>query len=151
MRWLLILLVIAAAAVLARIYFKVRQAGASSSRDDWDARQIAMLRSRGSDPFQPHDVDFFFGMPSEAACESARRQLEAEGFAVDAKPVPEGVDQVFSLHARKALRLSVPDMQELSRSFGELAGSLGGRYDGWTAGIVRQPPGGAGPADRAAQ
>ncbi|SRR5579875_194683 len=141
MRWLLIVFVSAAAAVLARIYVKLRDIRAASSRDDWDAKQIALLRSRGSDPFQPHEVDFFFGMPNEAASEIVRRHLEAEGFAVDAKPVPEGVEQVISLHARKQLRLSVPDMQELSRRFGELARAHGGRYDGWTAGIVPQRPG----------
>ncbi len=143
MPWLLILFVIAAAAVLVRIYVKLRNIRGASLRDDWDAQQVALLRSRGSDPFQPHEVDFFFGLPSESACETVRRQLEAEGFAVDAKPVPEGVEQVISLHARKALRLSVPDMQELSRRFRELAQAHGGRYDGWTAGIVPQRPGGA--------
>lgn len=142
---LLILFAVLAAAVLVRIYVKLRGIRAASVREDWDAKQIALLRSRGSDPFQPHEVDFFFGMPSEAACESVRRQLEAEGFTVDVKPVPEGVDQVMSLHARKALRLSVPDVQELSRRFGELAAVHGGRYDGWTAGIVPQRPGGLPP------
>ncbi|MGH8261811.1 MAG: ribonuclease E inhibitor RraB [Steroidobacteraceae bacterium] len=142
MRWLLILCVAAAALLLVRIGFKVRKARADNTRDDWDARQIAMLRARGSDPFQAHEVDFFFGMPNDAACETVRRALEGEGFAVDSKPVPEGVDQVLSLHARKALRLSVPDMQEFSRRFGELARAHGGRYDGWTAGIVKQQPNG---------
>src|SRR3974390_2300902 len=94
--WMLIVLAVVAAALLARIYVKVRDIRTASLRDDWDAKQIALLRSRGSDPFQPHDVDFFFGMPNEAACESVRRQLEAEGFPVDSPPVPEGVDQVIS-------------------------------------------------------
>jgi hypothetical protein len=142
MRWLLILFILAGAAVLLRIYFNLRKLRAPAN-DDWDARQIAMLRSRGSDPFQCHDVDFFFGMPSSAACEAVRRQLELEGFAVDAKPVPEAVDQIFSLHACKSMRLSVPDMQDLSRRFGELARTHGGRYDGWTAGIVPQGGGGS--------
>jgi len=140
--WLLILLALAAAALLARIYVKLRDIRAASVRDDWDAKQIALLRSRGSDPFQPHNVDFFFGMPNEAACESVRRQLEADGFTVDTHPVPEGVDQVISLHARKSLRLSVPDMQEFGQRFRELAGAHGGRYDGWSAGIVPYQPGG---------
>lgn len=146
MPWLLILLVIAAAGVLVRIYVKLRDSRAANTREDWDAKQIALLRSRGSDPFQAHEVDFFFGVPNEAACESLRRQLETEGFTVDTKPVPEGVDQVISVHARKAMRLSVPDMQELTRRFGALAHELGGRYDGWTAGIVAQRPGAAPPA-----
>jgi len=141
MLWLLILLAIAAAGVLVRIYVKVRDSRAANQREDWDAKQIALLRSRGSDPFQAHEVDFFFGVPSEAACERLRRQLETEGFTVDTKPVAESVEQVISLHARKSMRLSVPDMQEFTRRFGELANELGGRYDGWSAGIVPQRPG----------
>jgi len=140
MPWIVILLVIAAVGVLVRIFVKVRDSRAANTREDWDAKQIALIRSRGSDPFQPHEVDFFFGVPSESACDTLRRQLESEGFAVDTKPVPEGVDQVISLHARKSIRLNVPDMQEFTRRFGELAGTLGGRYDGWTAGIVPQRP-----------
>jgi hypothetical protein len=137
MRWLLILFILAGAAVLIRIYFNLRKLRAPAN-NDWDARQIAQLRARGSDPFQSHEVDFFFGLPNSSACDAVRRQLELEGFVVDAKAVPEAVDQVFSLHASKSMRLSVPDMQDLSRRFGELARAHGGRYDGWTAGVVLQ-------------
>ncbi|HTW38754.1 MAG TPA: ribonuclease E inhibitor RraB [Steroidobacteraceae bacterium] len=136
MRWLLTLFILAGVAVLVRIYFNLRKL--RSRDDDWDAKQIAALRARGSDPFRAHEVDFFFGMPSTAACEAVRSQLELEGFRVDTKPVPEAVDQIFSLHASKSMRLSVPDMQELSRRFAELARSHGGRYDGWNAGVVPQ-------------
>jgi hypothetical protein len=138
MLWLLILFIIAAFALLLRIYFKLRSVRADAVRDDWDAQQIAHLRSLGSDPFRSHDVDFFFGLPSETACQTIRTQLEWEGFAVDTKPVAEAVDQTFSLHASKSMRLSVPDMQELTRRFGELAKANGGRYDGWAAGVVPQ-------------
>ena len=31
--------------------------------DSWDARLIDQLRKRGSDPFKPHDVDFFLAFP----------------------------------------------------------------------------------------
>jgi hypothetical protein len=137
MLWLLIVFIIAGGAILLRIYFKLRKLNASQD-DDWDAKQIALLRSRGSDPFQSHEVDFFFGMPDSGSCEAVRKQLELEGFAVDTKPVPDAVDQVFSLHARKSMRLSVPDMQDMGRRFRELAGAHGGRYDGWTAGVVPQ-------------
>lgn len=138
MRLLLIVLILAGLGVLVRIYFNLRKLRAPPN-DDWDAKQITALRARGSDPFKSHDVDFFFGLPSSAACQAVRSQLELEGFRVDAKPVPEAVDQVFSLHASKSMRLSVPDMQDLSRRFLELARTHGGRYDGWTAGIVPQP------------
>ncbi len=135
---MLILLIIIGFAVLARIYFNLRKLRTASLRADWDAQQISQLRAMGSDPFQPHQVDFFFGLPSEAACEALRRALEPEGYSVDVKPVPDAVDQPFSLHACRSMRLSVPDMQELSQRFGDLAGANGGRYDGWAAGVVRR-------------
>ena len=137
MVWLIILFSIVACALALRIYFKLRKQYATED-DDWDAKQIALLRSRGSDPFQSHEVDFFFGMPDSASCEAVRKELELEGFAVDIKSVPDAVDQVFSLHARKTMRLSVPDMQDIGRRFREFAGAHGGRYDGWTAGVVPQ-------------
>lgn len=141
MRWLLIICILAAVGLLVRIYFNVRKVRRSSLRDDWDAQQISQLRSLGADPFQPHHVDFFFGLPSEAACAALRLELEREGFGVDVKPVSQAVDQPFSLHASKSMRLSVPDMQSLSRRFNTLAASHGGQYDGWTAGVV--PPTGS--------
>jgi len=141
MRSLVILFVLAGVAVLARIAVNVRKIRAKVA-DDWDARQVAELRKRGMDPFQPHQVDFFFGLPSESACESVRKILEPEGFAVDARLMPESAEQQYSLHASKPLRLSVPDMQDFSRRFGELARANGGRYDGWAAAIVRQSRGG---------
>lgn len=135
MSWLLILAVVAGIAALARIYANVRKLRKAEA-SDWDSQMIARLRAQGSDPFQPYEVDFFFALPSEAACREVRQQLEAEGFEVDLKPVPESAEQPFSLHASKALRLSVPDMRDLTRRFGELASAKGGRYDGWAAGSI---------------
>ncbi len=135
MRWLLLVAIVAGVAVLVRIYFNLRKLRTPAD-NDWDAKQIAYLRSHGSDPFQSHRVDFFFGLPSSSACDEVRKQLELEGFVVDLKPVPEAVDQIFSLHASKSMRLSVPDMQDLRRRFDGLARAQGGSYDGWAAGVV---------------
>ena len=38
---------------------------ASAQNDSWDARLIDQLRKRGSDPFKPHDVDFFLAFPEQ--------------------------------------------------------------------------------------
>ncbi|HUK01806.1 MAG TPA: ribonuclease E inhibitor RraB [Steroidobacteraceae bacterium] len=137
MSWLLLTTIAAGAVIVARLYVILRKSRAVPN-SDWDAQMIERLRSQGSDPFQPHDVDFFFALPTEAACETVRKQLQFEGFAVDVKPVPDSSEQPFSLHATKPLRLSVPSMREFSRRFGELATAQGGRYDGWTAGVVQQ-------------
>jgi hypothetical protein len=130
--WILIILIAAGVAVLARIFASLRKLR-NAETNDWDTKMIKHLRAQGGDPFQPYQVDFFFALPSEAACAQVQRALEAEGFNVDAKAVPETADHPFSLHASKALRLSIPDMRELTQRFSELAGSAGGRYDGWAA------------------
>ena len=77
MLWLIIVFIIVGGAILLRIYFKLRKLNTSED-DDWDAKQIALLRSRGSDPFQSHEVDFFFGMPDSGSCEAVRKGLELE-------------------------------------------------------------------------
>jgi hypothetical protein len=140
MSWLLTLLVVAGAAALGRIYYNLRKMKEKTEKD-WDARLIERLRKSGSDPFQPHEVDFFMAMPSEAAGHAVGAILETEGYRVDVKPAPDNPgDHPFSLHATKSLRLSVPGMRELTAHFNELAKTHGGHYDGWSAAVVRHDP-----------
>ncbi len=140
MNWLLTLLFVVGAGVLGRIYYTLRNIKGKTEKD-WDARLIERLRASGSDPFQPHEVDFFMAMPSEAAGHAVAVILESEGYRVDVKPAPDNpADHPFSLHATKELRLSVPGMRELTARFQELARSQGGHYDGWSAAVVRHEP-----------
>lgn len=101
--------------------------------DSWDARLIDQLRKRGSDPFKPHDVDFFLAFPTQDAAERLANRLRNEGFDADVVDEPESGALRYSLHAHKSMQLTVPDMQELSRRLTEQATELGGRYDGWSA------------------
>ena len=75
MDWLLILVIGAGAAVIARIFMKVRKLR-NAERDDWDSRAIDRLRKQGSDPFKPHEVDFFFALPDENATRPWRELFE---------------------------------------------------------------------------
>jgi len=135
MNWFALLLAAAGAFALYRIYSSVRKLR-DQGNDDWDAKLVEKLRLSGSDPFQPHDVDFFFALPDEEAARSLARLLEADGYRVDIRSVADDADHPFSLHVAKSLRLSVPGMREISRSFAALAREHGGRYDGWAAGHV---------------
>lgn len=138
MSWVLTLLFVAGAAALGRIYYGIRKMKEKSQKD-WDARLIERLRAAGSDPFAPHDVDFFMAMPSEGAGQAVQTILEAQGYRVDVKPAPENPgDHPFSLHASKAMRLSLPGMRELTAQFKDLAKAHGGHYDGWSAAVVPQ-------------
>jgi len=112
--------------------------------DSWDARLIDQLRKRGSDPFKPHDVDFFLAFPTREAAEQLGGILRAEGFDADVHESDEGGDLRYSLHARKSIQLTVPDMQALSRRLTDAATARGGRYDGWAAKQVPRTDGPAG-------
>jgi regulator of ribonuclease activity B len=140
MNWFLSLLFLVGAGILWRIYSDVRKAKEKRVKD-WDESLIERLRKSGSDPFQPHDVDFFMAMPSEAAGQAVAAILQGEGYKVDVHAAPDNpADTPFSLHATKSLRLSVPGMQELTVHFKELAKTHGGHYDGWSAAVVPQGP-----------
>jgi hypothetical protein len=107
--------------------------------DSWDARLIDQLRKRGSDPFKPHDVDFFLAFPNRDDAEQVATQLRTEGFDADVVDEPEGGELRYSLHAHKSMQLTVPDMQELSRKLTVAATARKGRYDGWSAKQVPKP------------
>ena len=132
MTWVVVTFVVAAAIIIARIFFKIKNIR-STKQESWDAKIIEQLRSKGYAPFNEYKVDFFLALPDEAACQRVRSRLESDGFSVDAKPMTEKTDLPFSLHASKSMRLIVPDMQALSTRLDALAGEFGGRYDGWTA------------------
>jgi hypothetical protein len=138
MSWILIALAAAGLAALVRIYFSLQRLR-GDREDDWDAKMIERVRSQGVDPFKAHDVDFFFALPDAMSCDALRGALAAEGYEVDIKPVTDSTAHPFSLHASKALRLAVPEMQEKSRRFKLLAEAHRGRYDGWAAGAKRRP------------
>jgi hypothetical protein len=104
--------------------------------DSWDARLIDQLRKRGSDPFKPHDVDFFLAFPTREAADELAQHLTSEGFKTDVVESPDSGDLRFSLHAQKSMHLTVPDMQALSRRLTDAAVARNGRYDGWSAAQV---------------
>lgn len=133
MTWVIVCFVIAAAIIVARIYFKIRGIQRSTGQESWDEKTIESLRSRGYAPFNDYRVDFFLALPNETACQGVRSRLEPEGFSVDVKPIDNDPELFFSLHASKMMRLIVPDMQAASRRMTALAGEFNGRYDGWAA------------------
>ncbi len=132
MTWVVVAFVVAAAIIVARIFFKIKNIR-STKQESWDAKIIEQLRSKGYAPFNEYKVDFFLALPDEGACQEVRSRLESDGFSVDAKPMTEKTDLAYSLHASKSMRLIVPEMQALSARLDALAEEFGGRYDGWTA------------------
>jgi regulator of RNase E activity RraB len=131
------LLLLAALVAVVRVYLTVRRVRQNQS-EDWDERLVKNLRAQGGDPFKPYEVDFFFDLPDQGACEQVAGVLGSRGYSIDFRRVdPERGDR-YTLHALKSQRVSVPGMQESTQEFKALAAQHGGRYDGWaTAGITR--------------
>ena len=128
MNWWTVALIGIGALSLLRVVSQIRKFARPKVDNDWDARFISQLRKAGVGAFDPQSVDFFFALPSAAACEAIRATLEPDGFTVDSRAEPEGG---YSLHANREMRLIVPDMQALTARFNALAGEHGGKYDGW--------------------
>ena len=131
MQWVYILLVLAALIAIARVALALRKARAQSTDDDWDARLVKNLRAAGGNSFTAYEVDFFFGLPDEAASTALRSVLEPEGFLIDSRIMSTEGASGYSVQARKQLRISVTEMQAFSKRFRALAEQYGGYYDGW--------------------
>lgn len=138
--WMFVFLFIGAVIAGFRIWQNLQKLRRHKN-DSWDARLIDQLRKRGSDPFKPHEVDFFLAFPSRETADRLAAELGQEGFTCDVKEAPENGALAFSLHAQKSMQLSVADMQDLSRRLTDAAKLLGGRYDGWSAPVVERSPG----------
>lgn len=139
----LLLLLLGGGIALARIWMSIKKARDLPAHS-WDAKLIEKLRAQGSDPFQPHDVVFFFGLPDENAAQRVVERLVRDGFAAEYKRVPDQSELCYAVHAQRSIRLSVSDMQATSRKFNDMAAEFHGRYDGWAAAHNKRPDGSPG-------
>ncbi len=130
MSWFLLFVALAGAAVLFKFIQSVRK-GREAHGQDFDTKLISQLRARGMDPFQDHEVDFFFALADESGAAAVNKFLESEGFRVDVKAVANGGEFPFSVHGSKTMRVNAEQMRELTRQFRELTAANRGRYDGW--------------------
>jgi Regulator of ribonuclease activity B len=129
--WIYILLIAAVVFVISRIVAIVLKARRQSAHNDWDSQLVKNLRAAGGNGFTPYEVDFFFTLPDEAACNALRGALEADGFLVESRLAAGEAATGYSVAAHKRLRVTVTEMQAFSQRFRALAEQRGGYYDGW--------------------
>ena len=106
--WIFVFAIIGGFVAAWRIWQNLRKLQ-QRQNDSWDARLIDQLRKRGSDPFKPHDVDFFLAFPTQDAAERLAARLRNEGFDADVVDEPESGALRYSLHAHKSMQLTVPE------------------------------------------
>jgi Regulator of ribonuclease activity B len=137
MNWVYAMLVTAALLACWRVYIKIKTA-ATQRADDWDEQLVKNWRAQGGNGFAPTDVDFFFGVPDSAHCELLANALQADACVVDFRPATTEGATGYTMHAAKAIRISVSEMQEHSARYRRLAAQHESRYDGWaTKGVTR--------------
>jgi len=124
--WLLVAVALFSAV---RIVSQLRGMSRKRKKVDWDEQFIQSLRKAGVNTFEEQLVDFFFTLPSRAACEQLAFVLRPDGYALDIKEDAE--TGAFSLHAQRSMRLGIPEMQALTARFTKLAEEHGGKYDNW--------------------
>ncbi len=124
--WLLVAVALFSAI---RIVSQFRGMSRKRKKVDWDEQFIQSLRKAGVNTFEEQLVDFFFTLPSRAACEQLAFALRPDGYTLDIKEDAE--TGAFSLHAQRSMRLSIPEMQALTARFTKLAEEHGGKYDNW--------------------
>ncbi|MDR2215869.1 MAG: ribonuclease E inhibitor RraB [Nevskiaceae bacterium] len=127
-KWFVVGLIVVAVFSLMKIVTQWRRFGRSTVSDQ-DEAFILQLRKAGVNPFEQHDVDFFFTMPDARSSAEVVSRLTADGFTVlSERANPDGD---YSLNVQRRMRLIVPEMQALTVRFTALANELGGKYDNW--------------------
>lgn len=98
-----------------------------------DQRTVEQLVEAGSDPRREHALEFvFFG--SGETLEAVARALRERGYTPLAEASP---DKGETLVMVKRLPLDLETISAESEANDELASSLGARFDGWGAAVVR--------------
>ncbi len=109
---------------------------ACGPRAQVDADQAALdsLREAGSDLSKPHPFDFYLYHPGQSGAAQMCDQLSIEGFQT---VVREAADEAEWLClATIAFVPSLDGLAEVQARLSELAGQLGGEYDGWETIVV---------------
>jgi hypothetical protein len=106
---------------------------------DVDANTLMELAAAGSDLDQPHEVEFFFYLPSEQAAQAVAETLRQDGFAIRLEAVDPGHDWLCL--GSRAMTPVLGELRKLRTRFTALAETHGGAYDGWGATVVLPGPG----------
>jgi len=100
-----------------------------------DLAVLGQLKDAGADLSQSRHVVYYSYAPTEAAARSMADEAAAKGFTTDIRePLPELPHQ-WSVIAETHAVCSPEFVRQSDDFFEELAGRLGGEYDGWEASL----------------
>jgi hypothetical protein len=97
-----------------------------------DRAVLDQLQRAGSDLSQPHPIEFFLHLPSEAAASPLGEHLASNGFVVRVQP-SQGF---WTLVATKRMVPAESALVALRSELSQRAAAAGGSYDGWGTPVV---------------
>lgn len=106
---------------------------------DVDANTLSELAEAGSDLSQPHEMEFFFYLPTEQAAQAVAETLRQDGFTIRLESVDP--DHDWLCLGSREMTPALAELQRLRTRFTSLAESHGGAYDGWGATVVEPDAG----------
>lgn len=121
------------------LYLMIRGKRKERQSQDVDRNTLSELADAGSDLSLPHEMEFFFYLPTEQAAQSVAETLRREGFAIRLEAVDPGHDWLCL--GTREMTPAHDELQRLRTRFTTLAESHGGAYDGWGATVVQPDPG----------
>jgi hypothetical protein len=101
-----------------------------------DEQTPAAMTNAGADLTLRTETNWYLGMPSEGHAGSAANVLGREGFVVEIFP-PAAGSQSWACCAQCEMVPSRENVRAMRARMTELAGSLGGEFDGWEAQVRR--------------
>jgi regulator of RNase E activity RraB len=101
-----------------------------------DARVVEVLQKNGSDFSKPHQVDYFYVLPSESSAKELAAELGSMGPTVKKiSKLPDG--KGWEIYAQQSQLVNIEIMQNTTTTFAKLAKKFGGYYDGWGAPVAK--------------
>jgi hypothetical protein len=107
----------------------------SSSVLEQDQAGLESLRQAGSDMTKAHPFDFFIYHPEQAGAVQICDQLSAQGFGTT---VSQGaLESEWLCLAETPLVPTLENLTAIQATLADVAGQLGGEYDGWETMVMR--------------
>ena len=104
---------------------------------DPDEAVIAELIARGSNPANPHELDFYFFLPDRESCNSLADALSSYGLRIDILEPDGDTVSFWAVQGWLEIPLDHERIRDLCIEFRHIASQMGGKFDGWGAEVVK--------------
>lgn len=106
-----------------------------SDASEEDKNILKQMREAGSKIEKPHDLEFFFKMPSEQSAKQLADKIRSTGFQIDIKSPDNG--NVWLCKIATKMVPNAGQISALGNHFSGIARDFKGEYNGWETSLVK--------------